>query len=333
MISRSEAAQILGVDEQSISNYVEQGLLSYKQVGSRKLKFLYRSEVEDIKDQFKEYHANRQHLTDLIIEQEKIRRQVEKHISSYRSRLEDLCTLEDLIFKNLKTTLLLHRDLYTDREQYIIDHICGSDFDKIRYADLADALGLTRERVRQIATKILRKLVERQEEQDKIRKQERDHLREIENKLAAYQIAEKIDQRRSTQNIEGFSSDIFNTRLVDCNLSVRSLNCIKAADIDTIADLVIYSKSDLLKFRNFGKKSLAELDDLVEQLGLHFGMSENEIFGTAITYTNTPDYIFLHTGVPLIEGDPQTIDFNELSEVTWNSERISDTDLTYQRIK
>ena len=64
---------------------------------------------------------------------------------------------------------------------------------------------------------------------------------------------------------------LLKTRLVDMNLSVRALNCLKAADVETLGDLVQYNKTDLLKFRNFGKKSLSELDDLLESLKLSFG--------------------------------------------------------------
>ena len=64
---------------------------------------------------------------------------------------------------------------------------------------------------------------------------------------------------------------LLKTKLVDMDLSVRALNCLKAADVDTLGDLVQYNKTDLLKFRNFGKKSLTELDDLLESLNLSFG--------------------------------------------------------------
>ena len=64
---------------------------------------------------------------------------------------------------------------------------------------------------------------------------------------------------------------LLKTRLVDMNLSVRALNCLKAADVETLGDLVQFNKTDLLKFRNFGKKSLTELDDLLESLNLSFG--------------------------------------------------------------
>ncbi|MGC9373434.1 MAG: DNA-directed RNA polymerase subunit alpha [Bacteroidales bacterium] len=65
---------------------------------------------------------------------------------------------------------------------------------------------------------------------------------------------------------------LLKTRLVDLDLSVRALNCLKAAEVDTLGDLVRYNKNDLLKFRNFGKKSLTELEDLLSQMNLTFGM-------------------------------------------------------------
>ena len=78
--------------------------------------------------------------------------------------------------------------------------------------------------------------------------------------------------------VEEFDEDVLHmrqllkTKLSDQDLSVRALNCLKAAEVDTIGDLVKFNRSDLLKFRNFGKKSLTELDELLASLNLHFGM-------------------------------------------------------------
>jgi len=66
---------------------------------------------------------------------------------------------------------------------------------------------------------------------------------------------------------------LLKTKLVDLDLSVRALNCLKAADVESLGDLVSYNKNDLLKFRNFGKKSLTELEELVKAKGLEFGMN------------------------------------------------------------
>lgn len=65
---------------------------------------------------------------------------------------------------------------------------------------------------------------------------------------------------------------LLKTKLVDMDLSVRALNCLKAAEVETLGDLVKFNKNDLLKFRNFGKKSLTELDELLEAMNLNFGM-------------------------------------------------------------
>ncbi len=78
--------------------------------------------------------------------------------------------------------------------------------------------------------------------------------------------ADEFDE--STQQLR----ELLKTKLVDLNLSVRALNCLKAADVETLGDLVSHTKADLLKFRNFGKKSLTELEQLVASKGLEFGM-------------------------------------------------------------
>ncbi len=79
--------------------------------------------------------------------------------------------------------------------------------------------------------------------------------------------------------VEEFDEDslhmrqLLKTKLIDMDLSVRALNCLKAADVETLGELVQFNKNDLLKFRNFGKKSLTELDELVESKNLSFGMN------------------------------------------------------------
>lgn len=69
---------------------------------------------------------------------------------------------------------------------------------------------------------------------------------------------------------------LLKSRLADMDLSVRALNCLKAAEVETLGELVTYHRNDLLKFRNFGKKSLNELDDLLANLNLSFGMDTSK---------------------------------------------------------
>ncbi|MDE6753550.1 MAG: DNA-directed RNA polymerase subunit alpha [Muribaculaceae bacterium] len=65
---------------------------------------------------------------------------------------------------------------------------------------------------------------------------------------------------------------LLKSKLTEMDLSVRALNCLKSAEVETLGELVVFNKNDLLKFRNFGKKSLTELDDLLASLNLSFGM-------------------------------------------------------------
>lgn len=90
---------------------------------------------------------------------------------------------------------------------------------------------------------------------------------------------EKITLETSdTEDNEEFDEEVLHMRqllkskLVDMDLSVRVLNCLKSAEVETLGELVVFNRNDLLKFRNFGKKSLTELDELLANLGLSFGM-------------------------------------------------------------
>ena len=84
--------------------------------------------------------------------------------------------------------------------------------------------------------------------------------------------ADEIAQTETYDEESLHMRQLLKTKLVDLDLSVRALNCLKAAEVDTLGDLVAYNKNDLMKFRNFGKKSLTELEELVGVKGLSFGM-------------------------------------------------------------
>ncbi|HOP03441.1 MAG TPA: DNA-directed RNA polymerase subunit alpha [Tenuifilaceae bacterium] len=110
----------------------------------------------------------------------------------------------------------------------------------------------------------------------------KDALKEA-AKILIYHFMLFSDEKITLDSDDKFANDEFDeevlhmrqllkTKLVDLDLSVRALNCLKAADVDTLGDLVRFNKNDLLKFRNFGKKSLTELEDLLEAMNLSFGM-------------------------------------------------------------
>jgi DNA-directed RNA polymerase subunit alpha len=102
-------------------------------------------------------------------------------------------------------------------------------------------------------------------------------------KILIYHLMLFSDEKITLETDEKFAHEEFDeevlhmrqllkSRLVDLDLSVRALNCLKAAEVETLGDLVKFNKNDLLKFRNFGKKSLTELDELLETMNLNFGM-------------------------------------------------------------
>lgn len=84
--------------------------------------------------------------------------------------------------------------------------------------------------------------------------------------------ADEIAQTETYDEESLHMRQLLKTKLIDMDLSVRALNCLKAAEVDTLGDLVSFNKNDLMKFRNFGKKSLTELEELVSMKGLTFGM-------------------------------------------------------------
>ena len=84
--------------------------------------------------------------------------------------------------------------------------------------------------------------------------------------------ADEIAQTETYDEESLHMRQLLKTKLIDMDLSVRALNCLKAAEVDTLGDLVSFNKNDLMKFRNFGKKSLTELEELVNVKGLSFGM-------------------------------------------------------------
>ena len=85
--------------------------------------------------------------------------------------------------------------------------------------------------------------------------------------------ADEIAQTETYDEESLHMRQLLKTKLIDMDLSVRALNCLKAAEVDTLGDLVSFNKNDLMKFRNFGKKSLTELEELIILKGLSFGMN------------------------------------------------------------
>lgn len=99
------------------------------------------------------------------------------------------------------------------------------------------------------------------------------HFALFSDEKIAVDIQEPTDVNEEFDEASMLIRQVLKSKLSDMDLSVRALNCLKSAELETLGDLVAIQKSDLLKFRNFGKKSLSELEDLVRSKGLEFGMN------------------------------------------------------------
>ncbi len=97
------------------------------------------------------------------------------------------------------------------------------------------------------------------------------HFMLFSDEKLSFESQEKIENEQFDEEVLHMRQ-LLKTKLVDLGLSVRALNCLKAADVETLGDLVVFNRNDLLKFRNFGKKSLTELESLLSSMNLQFGM-------------------------------------------------------------
>lgn len=112
-----------------------------------------------------------------------------------------------------------------------------------------------------------------------------DHVCSLDEKEMFFEQSELFsDSVKAMARDENFIKKL-NTSIKDIPMSIRALNCLKAADVEKLGDLVQYKKTDLMKFRNFGKKSLTELEEIVKSYGLRLGMGEE--IGMLIKYRET----------------------------------------------
>ena len=289
LLSRDEAALLLDVTPQTISNWVEKGVLKGHFV-DRLLK-IDKATVEKYFDT----------LSDLAFIEKRIfaaKRDLQLAEKELEKNLDDTRSAIHLLGKGVPTHLLNEifsaiieasgDDVLKEREKTILTMLLeGKDVEFV-----AEEYGLTRSRIMQIVSKAVRKLatVKTFSELRREYKQLVFDNTNFQNVIEALQ--NRVKKLERINNIDtapvseydyllgdkgGTFTAMMNTPVYDLDISVRSLNCLKGADVDTLYDLVKCNKTDLMKFRNFGKKSLTELEDLLENLHLHFGMDVDAI--------------------------------------------------------
>ena len=290
-ITMSQAAELAGVTSVTISNLRKAGVLGYKKRHTQF--YVKRADVEKYADKLFEVveaeNSLETYLQQLEIERADAQQAHQKEMAEFQMRCHSLdIKIEslDLFPQRVRSLLSIVRELFkyfstideiTPREIEIVETMLNTR----SLHDAALNLNVTRECARQAWDRFLRKLsfIERElqsRDEELTRLTKTIQCLKVENANLERGILMK--QNMSEEKKERLY-DFLSTRLIDLDycLSVRALKCLKCAEIDTLGDLLKYHRADLLKFRNFGKKSLHEIDEMLEHYGLSFGMSEEAL--------------------------------------------------------
>jgi len=289
MISRQEAANMLNVNKQTITNWVEKGIIKGHMV-DRTLKVDKRS-IERYFDTLKDVGKLEKQVSEL-------RSTLSVKKKELQSTLADICSAQELLGVTIPKTLFRQilqsilavagTEVLTPRERDILDLIIEGKPINI----IARGRGISRERLITVAIRAARKVMTLKSFSE-MRSQNRTLLEENES---SHKVIFSLQQRNTElesmlTSQESFVKDfnilkgtepghitaLLNTPVANVEFTTRAMNCLKGAGIVTLGDLVVYKKSDLLRFRNLGHRSLEEIEETVFNLGLVWGMNVSSI--------------------------------------------------------
>lgn len=283
-MTRNDAAAYLGVDPQTITNWVNKGLLGGYNDKSSKRFWVNADDVKKYSEKYKMLSISE----DLLDREQKELLASERKVNTkIQMLMHDALNVSSFSYDKIGSSLCMLLELtaqYGLREKKIMQAFFNGD----RISDIADNFELSRERVRQIVIKAIRKFNYAIEEFVDLKMENNSLKEEIKNVKMQFIMQEGEKEEEQSEDVP---PSLFSIRLVNCNLPVRVLNVTKAADIDTIGDLVQYSKLDMIKFRNFGKKSLMQLDEFIHEMGLEWGMDKAKIYARGIQRMKDDCYI------------------------------------------
>ena len=290
LVSIKETAQRFGLTEQTLRNWISNGYIEYHEVGD-KAKYIDEDTImalQDTVEDIKRQQAKLEKLRDDIRYEHEVLRK-EREEESTRRRYMNMMVVSAFrsgFFVTILRLLSLYGSL-SDREVYfLIDYLNGYTLEA-----MMNKYGVSRERARQIVEKAIRKSSDLTKIETKFKEIEdlqadntalKGTVAALEKSLAIQSVEADVaamikDMAKNEELIK-----LFSKRLVECNISIRALNCLKAKDIETIGDLVQCNRHSLLEFRNFGKKSLTELDDFLDSLNLTWGMDLSKVYSERV---------------------------------------------------
>lgn len=287
LLTRSEVAEMLGCTPQTISNYVNDGIFkAHKAVkDGRQVLFIDSSTVLAILDDAKTLEASRANLEEAQKKLADLRRDVE-HEWNDLTRMHKLFKqarggINETISRRILSSYVVFAQSVLTPHQYDVmqEFLDGVDIHK-----LASDYGVTHEAIRILLLSASRKLAHvegygtlrdeniRLKEENEVLNKANALLNDENEKLRSNLPQDKLIETYCDDRERIRMAKLLCSRLVDYDLSVRTLNVLRSAEIYTVADLVRLNKTDMLRMRNCGRKSLTELNDLVCALNLEWGM-------------------------------------------------------------
>lgn len=254
LITKKEAARILGRSERAIDEWIAQGVLKTHLV--KQTRYIDGDTVDALRD-------TEADITHAMQERQKTLDAIKEETSALRHR-------ENFTKWSVREAVMAFvaaLDVLNDVEKQVLAGV----MEGCSYESIGEDFCVTRERVRQIFYRALR-LVSASMKSYRRMLNETIELRRLRDEVKEKD--RELQQLRKMLNVSEPDMEmckLLSTELVDMDLSVRTINCLKSADICTVGELVQCNKLELLKIRNFGKKSLSELDDLLYRLGLEWG--------------------------------------------------------------
>ncbi len=291
MISRREAAKLLQITEQSISNWVNDGLLASRMIG-RCLR-IDKETILHYFDTLQQLGQTEQRVAEMLDN-------VQRREKALDKRIEDVSKAEMSIATAMPRWLLTSvyeailavagKDVLCVRELYILQRLNQGQ----TVSEIAQDLCLTRQAILYIVNKAFKKIyvmrtfsdlrqecrslkkenADLRQQLSFLNKQLNDHTNASSAALAY--VDSHLPDYTTSEDLSNLLQ-LLSTSLVDMNISVRTLSSLRSVDIYTLKDLVQWQKADIFRIRHIGKKSLTEIEDLLDSLNLSFGLDTDMI--------------------------------------------------------
>lgn len=277
LLKATEAAEYLGVTSQTIMNFIERGILHKATISNNRQIYLYAEELELLSkradSEIKSIEQLKQDIREFSLELESKKYNYKKQIESYTADVESADEYKTYVngcltmFHKIAFSQFVK---YRNKREY---EIMEAYFSGATRSEIAKKHDLSTQRIKDLLEMSFRKICHSWKESEYLIKELKERDKEIEKvKSERDSYKSKYEAVQRYEKVKAIEINLLDNKVDSYPLSIRAKNCLHAADIITLRDLVKMNRRDLLLFRNFGKVTLNELDKFLNELGLHFGM-------------------------------------------------------------